>query len=223
MQITEVRELTIEQADAWVARVPFFKALREVAPEQLAILLPACCLVELEPGEVIMRRGQRGGWLYFLLKGGLHVFHDDPGDRAFAEITPGEMFGDLALFRQQERKATVASAIGRNAVLWAFDVSVFGELDDLTRITLATKLLFYRMVAHSIRWRLEVSRMAQPAHPLVAELLRVPVFSGQRDSMGELTFLYGQASTLAALLEHWNAAVGVCSLVEPAEAGVVPS
>jgi CRP-like cAMP-binding protein len=152
-----------------------------------------------------MRRGQQGSWLYFLIKGKLVVYRDEPDPaEALNAITPGELFGDLALLSDRERKATVAAPADRGALLFACDFQVFGELDDFSRVTLPTKLLFYRTVVHSIRWRLEVGRMEQPQHPLVSELLRIPVYARSRDTLEELQALDYQAQRLALLLERWN-------------------
>jgi hypothetical protein len=205
MNIKEIRQVPGVELTALLARIPFFKELRQRDEPQLQLLLGHCCLVELAPAETIMRRGEQGSWLYFLVKGELRVYRDQPdAAAALSSITPGELFGDLALLCDRERKATVAAAPQRGALLFACDFNAFGALDDCSRIKLATKLLFYRTVVHSSRWRLEVNRMEQPHHPLVAELLKAPMLAGPRDSMEELRSLHRQAQTLALILERWN-------------------
>ena len=205
MNIKEIRQLSPAELTALLARIPFFKELRQRDDQQLQALLAHSCLVELDAGETIMRRGQQGTWLYFLIKGRLVVYRDEPDPAgALNTITPGELFGDLALLCDRERKATVAAAPDRGALLFASDFQIFGDLENFTRVTLPTKLLFYRTVVHSIRWRLEVSRMEQPQHPLVSELLRIPVYAGPRDTAEELRALDYQAQRLALLLERWN-------------------
>jgi len=205
MNIKEIRQIPAPELAALLARIPFFRELRQRDEEQLQLLLTYSCFVELEPGETIMRRGEKGTRLYFLIKGELQVFRDQPvpGD-SLNTITPGELFGDLALLFGSERKATVAALPNRAALLFAFDFRAFGELDDFNQVHLSSKLLFYRTLVHSIRWRLEVNRMEQPRHALVAELLKAPVYRGARDSVAELHALYGQAQYLARILENWN-------------------
>lgn len=208
MKIKEIRLLPEAELAGLLARIPFFKELRQRDEGQLQLLLTYSCLVELDPGETIMRRGQKGTWLYFLIKGELQVFRDEPGSDFLSSITPGELFGDLALLWNHERKATVAARNDRGALLFACDFKAFGEPDNFTQVQLSTKLLFYRTVVHSIRWRLEVNRMQQPAHPLVAELLKVPLYGGTRGGMDELQALHRQAQNLAAILERWNGDLG---------------
>lgn len=97
MKIRELREYSHAELELLLYRIPFFKELKERDADQLAVVLRFSCLVELHPGEVIMRRGEKGTWLYFLLKGRLAVYRDDAPDKALNHITPGELFGDLAL------------------------------------------------------------------------------------------------------------------------------
>lgn len=209
MKLREIRQLPGVELDSLLVRIPFLKELRQRDEEQLQLLLGYSCLVELAPGETIMRRGEKGSWLYFLLKGELEVYRDEPEPgRHLSTITPGELFGDLALLCNLERKATVAAPASRGATLFACDFAPFGTLDQFSRVSLGTKILLYRTVLHSVRWRLEVNRMRQPRHPLVQELLRVPVYAGCRDGIEELHALDQQAQALAALLERWNQGEG---------------
>ena len=206
MKIKDLSELPQADIDTLLRRVPFFKELQQRDADQLAVLMAHSCIVELDPGETIMRRGDRGSWLYFLIKGSLDVYLDSPDQGGLLnQITPGELFGDLALLCDHERKATVAATEGpRNAVLFATNFQPFGDIDDFSVVTLNTKLIFYRTMIHSIRWRLEVKRMEQQAHPLAQELRQVRFFTGQKDSKDELLSLFQQAQTLASILDRWN-------------------
>jgi len=210
MKIKELNHLDDKTHQELLGRLPFFKELRLRYPEQVSIMLAYSCLVELDPGETIMRRGEKATWLYFLLKGRLAVFLDDPcTEKPINHITPGELFGDLALLGDRERKATVAAdSEERSTLVFACDFKPFGELDDFSRVPLGCKLVFYRTTVHSIRWRLEVLRMDQPDHPLVARLRKVPLYSGPKDCLDELHGIYQQACYLADLLQEWNAQNG---------------
>lgn len=209
MKIIEIRQVPAAELTTLLGRIPFFKELKQRDERQLQLLLTYSCLVELTAGETIMRRGQKGTWLYFLIKGELEVFRDEPlPGAALNTITPGELFGDLALLFDRERKATVAAKGERGALLFAFDFKAFGDLANFSQVTLSTKLLFYRTLLHSVRWRLEVNRIEQPRHPLVQELLKVPVYLGPKDGAEELQALHAQAYTLAGLLERWNQDIG---------------
>lgn len=206
MKIKDLSDFNQQEVESLLGRIPFFKELQLQASEQLQILLGYSCIVELDPGEKIMRRGDKGGWLYFLIKGRLAVFLDSAGDSApLNYITPGELFGDLALLCEHKRKATVAAEQGnKKALLFATDFKPFGELDDFQVVSLQTKLIFYRTMVHSIRWRLEVNRMAAPDHPFALELRKVPSFGGEKGGEEELLSLFGQAKYLASVLERWN-------------------
>src|ERR1700746_3543 len=122
MNIKEIRQIPRSELATLLARIPFFKELRLRDEDQLALLLTYSCLVELAPGETIMRRGQKGTWLYFLVKGKLIVYRDEPSPAdQINVITPGELFGDLAQLGDHERKATVAASQERGALLFACD------------------------------------------------------------------------------------------------------
>lgn len=200
--LADFRELEIA---ALLARIPFFKDLQVRNSEQLATLLRHSCLVELEPGETIMRRGDKGSWLYFLIRGNLNVYLGDTDGKPLNHITPGELFGDLALLCDHERKATVAAEkSSKTALLFATDFKPFGDLKNYQQVDLQTKLIFYRTMVHSIRWRLEVHRMSNADSVLASELRRVPTFSGVKDHEEELLSLFQQAQLLAGLLDSWN-------------------
>ena len=210
MKIKELTELEEKTLQDLLGRVPFFKELRLRHPEQVNIMLAYSCLVELEPGETIMRRGEKGTWLYFLIKGRLAVFADDPvNERPISHITPGELFGDLALLADRERKASVAAdPKERSTLVFACDFKPFGALNDFSRVPLGCKLVFYRTMVHSIRWRLEVLRMDQPDNPLVSQLRKVPLYNGPKECVEELQGIHQQACFLADLLQQWNAQNG---------------
>lgn len=206
MKVKDLSEYKQADIDTLLCRVPFFKELRQHDLEQFKVLMGHSCIVELEPGEAIMRRGDRGSWLYFLIKGGLDVYlnSSDEGE-PLNQITPGELFGDLALLCDHERKATVFASLGaRNTVLFATGFRPFGDVEDFSVVSLTTKLIFYRTMVHSIRWRLEVKRMEQQGHQLAQELRQVHVFSGKKDSKEELLSLFKQAQMLASILDRWN-------------------
>ncbi len=206
MKIKDLSTYKPDEIKALLARIPFYKELSQIPNSQLEKLLNVSCIVELDPGETIMRRGDKGSWLYFLIKGRLDVYLSGDAECApLNHITPGELFGDLALLCDHERKATVTAEPGHKpALLFATDFKVFGDLTNFNTVDLETKLIFYRTMIHSIRWRLEVKRMDDLSHPLVQELKKVPLFNGERGSEKELAALHQQAQFLANLLDRWN-------------------
>ena len=205
MKIKDLSAYKPEEISTLLGNIPFFKEIQVSGQEQLTVLLRHSCLVELEPNETIMRRGDRGSWLYFLIKGRLSVYLDEAGDAPLNSITPGELFGDLALLCDHERKATVAAEQGnKKCLLFATDFKPFGDLTNYGVIDLQTKLAFYRTMVHSIRWRLETNRMEHPNHPLAKELRQVPTYNGEKGIEAELQSLFSQAQFLASVLDSWN-------------------
>lgn len=210
MKIKDLSGYKAEEVQALLRRIPFFKELQKHEDGQLDLLLGYSCIVELDPGETIMRRGDRGSWLYFLIKGRLSVYLDSPDQtEALNQITPGELFGDLALLCDHERKATVAADKGsKKALLFATDFKPFGDITQFNTVGLNTKLVFYRTMVHSIRWRLEVKRMESADHPLAIELRQAPSYSGEKGLVEELESLHQQAQFLASVLDRWNSEGG---------------
>lgn len=205
MKIKDLSQSGEDEITSLLRRIPFYNEVLDNDGQQLKQLLIHSCIVELEPGETIMRRGDRGSWLYFLIKGRLQVYIESPPAGPINTITPGELFGDLALLCEHERKATViADPQEREIVLFATDFKLFGELLDFDVVSLETKLIFYRIMVHSIRWRLEVNRMEVPKHPLALALRQTPTFTGSQGTVQELQSLLEQAQFLAELLDRWN-------------------
>lgn len=206
--------------DQLLATIPFYKQVKQQDSWQFELLLQHSTVVSFEPGEIVVQQGDEGTWLYFLLKGQLVVLSGDTSQarssiQAVNYITPGELFGDLAMLRKQERTATVrADHNSREVLVFATDYSVFGELGDTHRVSLATKLNYYRNLNHSLRWKLEVYRNKFAQHPLAQEHRLIKLFRGSKDTKAELEALHQQACQMADLLVSWNQASGCLSAIE---------
>jgi len=217
MEIKHISAFPRHTIDQLLAAVPFYKTVKQQDLWQFDVLLRHSCIVNFSPGEVVVKSGEKDSWLYFLLKGQLAVYVGD--DIAEAEavnyITPGEVFGDLAMLVGQQRTATlIADSNCRRIVAFGTDFTAFGELDDFRTMSLQTKLAYYRNTVHSLRWKLEVYRMKFPHSPLANRHRQVRLFSGKRDSFDELCSLHNQAAELAHLLVSWNGEFGALSLAE---------
>lgn len=205
MQVKEISEAHAEELESVLRRIPVYRELREQDPEQFDTLMKFSRLVEVAGGDTIMRRGDRGSWIYFLLTGQLAVSLDDSGGEPLNFITPGEMFGDLALFGNLLRNVTVRADENCRVVrVMATDFSCFGRLTDFSTVSLRTKLRFYRLITQGIRWRLEMKKVERPVPALAARLMQVPIFRGAGGTVEELAFLNDQARLLAELLLAWN-------------------
>ncbi|ROR94737.1 cyclic nucleotide-binding protein [Sinobacterium caligoides] len=206
MQIKTIDQLSNIELDGILLRLPFFRGVKQRSQAQFKELMHCCRLVEMDSNEVILRRGDKSTWLYFLLRGELLVYPGlQAGESSIGQVLPGEMFGDLALIGNSERQATVCSAdSGGGIALFACDASCFGRLEDDYPISQETKLAFYRMMTDSVRWKLEKHRMACPEHPLVAKIIALPLYRGARGGLQELQALVEQVLALAEILIAWN-------------------
>src|SRR5690606_15421566 len=94
--------------ERWLLTIPFYKAVKQQDNWQFEVLLQHSHIASFSPGEVVLKRGARDEWLYCLLKGRLQVFPDEACQgEPVNVITPGEVFGDLAMLVGSERTASL--------------------------------------------------------------------------------------------------------------------
>lgn len=193
--------------------ISFFKAVRQQDTKQFELLLQASRIVSYLPAEVVVQKGELGNWLYFLLKGKLAVYVDQPSQGDLVNyVTPGEVFGDLAQLVGQPRTATIIADPGaKESTVLALDINVFGPLNATNPISRATKLIYYRNMAHNLRWKLEVYRSQHLQHDLANKHRQIKLYHGPKDSYEELQSLFEQSKVLAVLLIEWNKEFGALS------------
>jgi voltage-gated potassium channel len=101
------------------ARVPLF---RDGGVELIADVVHLLRIDDARAGEVLMRRGQPGDCMYFIVSGQVRVEHrPDP-----IELGPGEFFGEMSLLSGQPRTATVT--VVETAELLILDIADFRDL-----------------------------------------------------------------------------------------------
>jgi CRP-like cAMP-binding protein len=183
--------------------VTFFKDLLSTNPEQFELLMSVTRFTSADQSEVILHKGESAEVLYFLLKGELSVLQSDVSNNALNLITAGEILGVMAMVLNSTRSASL-KVNSRTALLAGIDYSHFDDLHDHSMFSLDTKLSFFRMLNANVRWNLEKNRFANPDHPLVAELRKVPLITKPRGTQEELQALHQQAHALAQLLCDWN-------------------
>lgn len=187
--------------------IPFFNEVLRADEEQFNRLMELCELLEADPGDTVIRQGDSDSCLYFLLRGQLAVMAENGGSQSqpLNYISPGEVFGTLAMIRGTPRTATIrVDESAREAVLAKLDYVHFNDINDFSVLSMETKVGFYRMVVHNIRWTLEVNKMQDPSNPLVTALRKVPLYTGPKGGEEELKALHEQAHGLADLLCRWN-------------------
>lgn len=208
MDIYPLHRCSQQTIDSLLGSVALYKQAYQLDPIQFDVLLRHSQLIEAKPGEVIIDAGQIDTWLYFLLRGQLVVYAGEPAIRRVNVITPGEIFGDMAILMDLPRSATVITDVKTKvSFVVRTDFSIFGEPADLGGIKLPVKLLFYRTMVHNLRWKLEVYRAQFPEHAFAADHRKIRLYTGVRDTLEELLSLDSQARKLAELLIGWNLAL----------------
>jgi CRP/FNR family transcriptional regulator len=95
-----------EETVELLARVPMFRELSRRDLEELGhVAVPR----SYGRGQVVFRQGDHGDTCYIVRDGSVRVTHDHTDGRTItlAELRPGDMFGELAMFDSERRSATV--------------------------------------------------------------------------------------------------------------------
>jgi voltage-gated potassium channel len=101
------------------SRVPLF---RDGGVELIATVVHLLRIDDARPGEVLMRRGQAGDCMYFIVSGRVRVV----GWKSDVDLGPGDFFGEMALLSGDARSATVT--VLETAELLVLDVADFRDL-----------------------------------------------------------------------------------------------
>lgn len=210
MEIKPLHKFPRDTVERWLLTLPFYKTVKQQDNWQFELLLEKAHIAYFAPGELVLQRGEQDQWLYFLLRGLLEVYPDERAEgEPINQITPGEMFGDLAMLVGRARTATLKAANHcREVVVLASDFSGFGDLLSTRPFSRATKLAYYRNAVHSLRWKLEVYRSQHPEHSFANRHRQVKLYTGLKDTHEELAALHAQAQALARLLLEWNGEFG---------------
>lgn len=204
MQRVTKEEYPLDSLQRILNGVTFFKELISQDESQFEVLMSIAQIVTAEPNETIIKKGDYSNSLYFLLRGQLSVFvEEEQGEHALNEINAGEVFGVMSMLLTQPRSASIRAG-NKTVLLAGIDFQHFSDIEDFNLFSLETKLAFYRMVANNLRWTLERNKIDNPSHALVPRLYKIPLFTGQKGGMEELTALFKQAHLLAELVREWN-------------------
>ncbi|WP_444940047.1 Crp/Fnr family transcriptional regulator [Microbulbifer sp. ZKSA004] len=222
MEIKPLSEYPRDAVDRLLNVIHLFRDIRASSEWQYDVLLKRSRLVSLQSGEQLLRAGDVDQWVYFLLRGELHVKVNSPAaeeapgnERPLAVIRPGELFGDLSMLLAEPRSADVFAANNsQDTQVLGVDCTLFGDLEDLSLLQLPAKLVFYRNMVHSLRWKLEVYRSKYPGHQLANSHRKLKLYTGLKNSREELIALAEQAKALAQILLDWNAEFGSGELVD---------
>lgn len=195
-------EYPLDTLQRFVHGVTFFKELIQKDSSQFELLMSVTHFLTADEGEVILHHGDDANILYFLVKGQLAVLADDMST-VLNDIYAGEMLGVMAMVLNDKRSASIKVS-SQNVLLAGIDYQYFRDNEDFSLFNLDTKISFFRMLTNHIRWHLEQKKIANPNHPLIAELRRLPLYSNSKNTPDELFFLQQQAHLQAQLLCKWN-------------------
>jgi CRP/FNR family cyclic AMP-dependent transcriptional regulator len=219
LRIIGATEHTDLDTERLIRRIPFFNEIFESSEEQLGILLSLSDVLEVSAGETVIEKGDTDMSLYFLLKGQLGVYLDSDSTEAINYISPGEVFGILSMMTQTPRSAFIkADENAKSTLLFKLD---FGYLTDnslMAKLSLDTRLIFYRMALHNIRWTLERNKMSDPNHHLVEKIRKLPFVSAPKGTQEELDVLKEQALSLSDILFEWNSSQSTAPSNNPDQA-----
>jgi CRP/FNR family transcriptional regulator, cyclic AMP receptor protein len=115
---------------------------------------------EYGDGEIICRQGEQGSVMFVIQSGAATAYHENNGNSVVVgELSPGDVFGEMAIFDRQPRSATVR-ARGKARIL-SLDKRAF-----LRRVHQDPSLAFHILKGMSQRIRrldaeLSVSRVQQ--------------------------------------------------------------
>ncbi len=206
MRKVSLQNYSSQDIEQLLKRIPFFTDVLNHSEDQFYKLMGPSEILEADPGETIIQKDSTGNNLYFLLKGQLAVVLDEnPDSPAITYISPGEVFGMLSMVTDKARSAMIiADRTSKSTLVFKLDQKYFADESPYSILSLATKLIFFRMVVHNIRWKLEMNKMATPNHPLIAEFRKLPLISNTGDTLEDLQELKKLAANLADILLEWN-------------------
>lgn len=217
MNTRDVASLPSETIEKILKAIPFYKAVKKQNEGQYQELLQYSRIFQFGPNEQILTRGQMDSWSYFLVKGQLVVSLPDQHGRQLHlnYVTPGEVFGDLAVLLRTPRTADVfVDENCREAIVFGTDFSMFGQLLNFNIVSLDTKLIYYRHTVQTLRWKLEMYRSKYRDNVLADKHRAIKIYTGPKDGLDELNALYQQSVDFSKLLVEWNRAFGSLSVVD---------
>ncbi len=156
-------------------------ALAHLTATQLGDLENACEERRLEPGEELIRKGDEGGKLYFLLEGHVEVYVGGRGsDVVLSELCAPAIVGELEMLTGQKRSANVRASSASRVLSLAHE-NVAQRVSDgdtavLQVIYGIARVIASRLVGMSAKF-VELEEKADPAGSRELRDFRQKLFS----------------------------------------------
>ena len=119
-----------------IENVPLFQGASDAFIREVALELES---VVVTPGDVIIKAGERGRDMYFISRGSVEALAPD-GQTLYRTLSDGEFFGEIALFLDQPRSATIRAV-------------TYCDLYRLDKAMFERTLTLYPTIANHIRAR----------------------------------------------------------------------
>ena len=133
--------------------------LGDIEPAAMDLLRTRLQWVSLVGGQTLMSQGEPGDSMYLVVSGRLRAYQrqDDGRDRAIREMGRGQVIGELSLFTDEPRSASIVAI--RDSVLVRLDKPAFDEL--LSRSP-RLSMLMTRQIIHRLQNPQAPSGLARP-------------------------------------------------------------
>jgi PPM family protein phosphatase len=158
-----------------LAKMPLFARLQE---REMLRVMQVAEVLSFEPGQVVVREGDRGDELFIVLSGLVRIVR---GDAVLSEVGPGEHFGEMALIRSMPRSATV-SAVDQSELIAVRRVDFFEILRK--EHELAVKLLWQFLGVLADRLDQTSRDLTTAREELAAEDITNEIFPDADDNQG---------------------------------------
>jgi sulfate-transporting ATPase len=121
-----------------VTRDQVARALNRLSPKQVEEISPKFVREHYSRGQTIIRQGDPADRFYIITSGQAEIFHEDlSGNITVLEPRlPGDYFGEIGLFKNQPRTATVRAPLDGEVEVLALD---HGDFQGLLKDSKATE------------------------------------------------------------------------------------
>jgi serine/threonine protein phosphatase PrpC len=178
-----------------LANMPLFSKLQE---RELLRIMQVADVLTFEPGEEVMREGDRGDELFIVVDGSFQILR---GEQVLSEVGPGEHFGEMALIRSSPRSATVR-AIEKSELIAIRRTDFFAILRK--EYELATKLLWQFLGVLADRLDQTSRDLSTAKEELAAEDITDAISEDEEDALAAAQDALARTAEVPTLIQLRN-------------------